>query len=56
MHVRRAPAAGVDWIAGRIESKPGYDASVLTAEFLYHDCLALRRNPYRVAPPACDYP
>ena len=50
VHVRRAPAAGVDWIAGRIESKPGYDASVLTAKLLYHESLALRRQPYRVAP------
>lgn len=50
VHVRRAPTDGVGWIAGRIESDPGYDDAVLTAKLFYHESLALRRNPYRIAP------
>ncbi|MFW6292895.1 MAG: hypothetical protein ACOC7V_11295 [Spirochaetota bacterium] len=50
VHIRRAPADGVDWIAGRIESTPGYAGAVLSAKLFYHESLALRRNPYRVAP------
>lgn len=50
VHIRRAPAAGIEWIAGRIESAPGYAGKVLSAKLFYHECLALRRNPYRVAP------
>jgi hypothetical protein len=49
-HIRRERADGVDWIAGRIESIPGYEASVRTAKLFYRDCRSLRRNPYRVTP------
>lgn len=50
VHIRCAPAAGVDWIAGRIKSMPQYEGSLKTAKLFYHGCRSLRRNPYRVTP------